>query len=45
MQTRIKEFDTIIEGVRGFNMDDVKKMIESSKESVLSEIKENMDYI
>ena len=30
-ETRIKEYDTIIEGVRGFNMDDVKKLIEMSK--------------
>ena len=30
-ETRIKEYDTIIAGVRGFNMDDVKKLIEMSK--------------
>jgi hypothetical protein len=30
-ETRIKEYDAIIDGVRGFNMDDVKKLIEMSK--------------
>ena len=44
-QTRIKEYDAIIEGVRGFNMDDVQKMIEASKREMLSEVREAMAYI
>lgn len=31
----MNEYNDIIDGVRGFNMDDVKKMIEVSKKQTL----------
>ena len=39
------EFEEIVDNVKGFTMDEVKKLIEMKKDETVSEIKETMHYV